>query len=70
MTNLKDLWQILREDPRNKDMTESFNRACTPYNVHLLIQDMTEENDRLEKRVKFLETIIRNLADNIKEVKL
>ena len=66
MQNLKDLWQILREDPRNKDMTESFNRACTPYNVHLLIQDMIEENDRLEKRVRHLEGIISQVKEAVK----
>ena len=67
MTNIKDLWLMLREDPTDKDIVQAFNRACTPMNVHYLLQDITEENDRLERRVKFLETIITNLADNIKE---
>ena len=66
MQNLKDLWEILREDPQNKDIIESFNRACTPYNVHLLIQDMIEENDRLERRVRHLEGIISQVKEAVK----
>lgn len=37
--DLKALWKIQRKNPRDVDIANVFNRMCTPYQVHLLLED-------------------------------
>ena len=39
--DLKELWTLMCNNPRNKDLVNSFNRSCTPYVVHLLLEELT-----------------------------
>lgn len=40
--DLKELWTLMRNNPRDKDLVNAFNRSCTPYVVHLLLDELTE----------------------------
>ena len=43
MTDIEDIWKTMRDNPQDKDIVDSFNRSCTAYNVHLLLQEVSEE---------------------------
>ena len=58
MTNkeLYNMWKLLRDNPRDVDIANAFNNMCTPYQVHLLIQD---QEDLAKDCVKVLHNLCK-----------